>query len=71
MKALGDAELAQLAKATRAIALRGDQEARGLAHLYRTELRRRRGVVPYSDNRTIDLRPLDSRDGRVRKWALW
>ncbi|KQP23347.1 hypothetical protein [Pseudorhodoferax sp. Leaf267] len=68
---LSEVELERLAASWRAEALRGVREARGQAHLCEAELRRRRGAVPVRDHRTLDLRPLESRQSRPRWWAFW
>jgi hypothetical protein len=68
---LSDGELAGLAKALRAEALRGVREARAPAHLYESELRRRRGRTPPADAGALDLRPLDARTIRPHWWAFW
>lgn len=68
---LSDGELEGLAKSLRAEALRGVREARAPAHLYESELRRRRGSAPPRDAQALDLRPLEARTVRPHWWAFW
>lgn len=51
-------------------ALRGDRRARGIAHEYESELRRRTGA-PFTDYDALDLRPIELRLPRRRWWQLW
>jgi hypothetical protein len=68
LQGLEDAELEGLARRWRAEALRGDRAARGLAHLYEAELRRRKGpAAAAASNLALDLRPLGER-GRPPPW---
>ncbi|MNT62314.1 hypothetical protein D3C72_2000230 [compost metagenome] len=48
-------------------ALAGDLHARGIAHELETELRRRAGA-PFTNYDTLDLRPLEARTVRRRRW---
>lgn len=67
---LSDAELQVLAHHWRREALRGDRHARGRAHLYEVELRRRMGsVVSVSDS--LDSRPLALRSRPRPWWQFW
>ena len=68
---LSDGELEGLAKSLRAEALRGVREARAPAHLYESELRRRRGHAPPREPCALDLRPLEARTVRPHWWAFW
>lgn len=73
LEQLPDGELAELARMLRADALRGDRHARGQAHLYEVELRRRHGhaLAAPSVHGTLDLRPLAQRASPRTWWKLW
>lgn len=64
---LSDEELGHLASQWRRKALQGDLHARGIAHEYESEMRRRAGA-PFSNYDTLDLRPLESRTATPRRW---
>lgn len=51
-------------------ALHGDREARGVAHLLETELRRRSPVAAAASP-ALDMRPLWQRQPTRRWWKLW
>ncbi|WP_219209520.1 hypothetical protein [Variovorax boronicumulans] len=67
---LQDEELSQLATLWRSHALRGDLNARGIAHQLETELRRRNGA-PFPAFDTLDMRSLESRQRRPMQWRFW
>jgi hypothetical protein len=62
--------LAAQAAEWRRRALRGEQQARGIAHALERELRRRGSdiVMPRPE---LDTRPLDLRQPPQRWWKLW
>lgn len=71
---LSTVELQQLARSWREQALRGVKEARGQAHEYEAELRRRLGGRAAAAASELDLRPLDQRtQGEAQRpwWRLW
>lgn len=70
MQCLSDDEVQSLASHWRALALRGAREARGQAHVYETEWRRRRGALPSLDRERLDLRSLDERTAETVWWHL-
>lgn len=68
---LTDEELGVLASEWRMKALQGDLHARGIAHEYEREMRRRAGA-PLTNYDTLDLRPLELRAAtRRRWWRFW
>lgn len=73
LERLPDDELAALASAWRAEALRGNKRARGHAHLCEVELRRRQGHVLGMSHQldALDLRPLDRRGPPRPWWKFW
>ncbi|WP_440532366.1 hypothetical protein [Variovorax sp. YR566] len=64
---LPDEVLSTMATEWRRKALAGDLHARGIAHELETELRRRAGA-PITNYDTLDLRPLETRTLRRRRW---
>ncbi|MNR11525.1 hypothetical protein D3C85_1278270 [compost metagenome] len=64
---LTDEELGVLASEWRMKALQGDLHARGIAHEYEREMRRRAGA-PLTNYDTLDLRPLELRAATQRRW---
>lgn len=66
---LSTAELETLAKRFRGDALRGERDARGVAHEYESEIRRRTGVTA-TVAPNLDLRALSERQraSTVKKW---
>lgn len=64
---LSDEELGVLANEWRRKALQGDLHARGIAHEFETEMRRRAGPTS-TDYDTLDLRPLELRAATQRRW---
>jgi len=64
---LPDEVLSTMATEWRRKALAGDLHARGIAHELETELRRRAGA-PLTNYDTLDLRPLEARTARRRRW---
>lgn len=67
---LPDEELGAQAMEWRRRALQGELHARGIAHQLESELRRRAGVHhPGYD--TLDLRPLEHRQGKRPWWKPW
>ena len=72
LQQLPETELKALAHNWRAEALRGVREARGVAHAYEAELRRRFGTgLDAGANTTIDLRPLADRADPEPWWKFW
>ncbi|WP_398496226.1 hypothetical protein [Variovorax sp.] len=72
LQEIPDDKLAELARQRRSEALRGSKDARGTAHIYEAELRRR--GVGRSSNATeiaLDMRPLSARDESRPWWRLW
>jgi len=73
---LTDEELGALASEWRKKALQGELHARGIAHEFETEMRRRVGAPPTNYD-TLDLRPLDQRPLELRAavqrrwWRFW
>lgn len=71
---LQDQELMIQAHEWRARALRGDKQARGIAHALEREVRRR-FTAPSNDTvyDTLDLRPLEQRQDEARRpaWKFW
>ena len=67
---LTDEELGVLASEWRMKALQGDLHARGIAHEYEREMRRRAGA-PLTNYDTLDLRSLEMRTAKRRWWQLW
>lgn len=73
---LSDEELGALASQWRRKALQGELDARGIAHEFETEMRRRAGA-PFTNYDTLDLRPLDPRPLELRAatqrrwWRFW
>lgn len=67
---LPDEALSAMAAEWRRKALKGDLQARGIAHELETELRRRAGA-PFTNYDTLDLRPLETRSAPRRWWSLW
>ena len=67
---LTDEELGALASEWRKKALQGELHARGIAHEFETEMRRRAGA-PFTNYDTLDLRPLETRSAPRRWWSLW
>jgi hypothetical protein len=67
-----DDELADLARHWRSEALRGSRDARGTAHLYEVELRRRgRNNINEVTRVVLDMRPLSAREKARPWWCLW
>jgi hypothetical protein len=64
---LPDEVLSTMATEWRRKALAGDLHARGIAHELETELRRR-ASAPFTNYDTLDLRPLEARTARRRRW---
>lgn len=64
---LPDEVLSTMAIEWRRKALEGDIHACGIAHELETELRRRAGA-PLTNYDTLDLRPLEARTLRRRRW---
>lgn len=64
---LTDEELGALANEWRKKALQGELHARGIAHEFETELRRRAGA-PFTNYDTLDLRPLELSTGAGSSW---
>ena len=64
---LPDEVLSTMATEWRRKALAGDLHARGIAHELERELRRRAGA-PFTSYDTLDLRPLEARTVRRRRW---
>ena len=64
---LTDEELGALANEWRRKALQGELHARGIAHEFETELRRR-ASTPFTNYDTLDLRPLELRAATQRRW---
>ncbi|PWF24076.1 hypothetical protein [Corticimicrobacter populi] len=72
LQGIPDEELADLARHWRAEALRGSKDARGTAHLYEAELRRRgRNNSDEATQVVLDMRPLSAREESRRWWRLW
>jgi len=67
---LPDETLSAMAIGWRRKALEGDLHARGIAHEFETELRRRAGA-PFINYDTLDMRPLEMRGARSRWWRFW
>lgn len=67
---LPDEVLSAMAVEWRRKALKGDHQARGIAHELETELRRRAGALPTNYD-TLDLRPLETRTAPRRWWTFW
>ncbi|BEP71399.1 MULTISPECIES: hypothetical protein [unclassified Variovorax] len=68
---LTDEELGALASEWRKKALQGDLHARGIAHEFETEMRRRVGA-PSTNYDALDLRPLELRKAaQPRWWRFW
>ncbi len=67
---LSDDELLATARDWRHEALRGMRDARGWAHVYETEFRRRMGpAIP--SNVLLDTRPLEARSRSQPWWKFW
>ncbi|MFS2162569.1 hypothetical protein [Variovorax sp. Varisp62] len=64
---LSDEELEALASEWRKKALQGELHARGIAHEFETEMRRRAGAS-FTNYDTLDLRPLELRAATQRRW---
>jgi len=64
---LTDEELGALASDWRKKALQGDPRARGIAHEFEREVRRRTGA-PLANYDALDLRPLELRVAMQRRW---
>lgn len=64
---LSDEELGALANEWRKKALQGELHARGIAHEFEREMRRRAGA-PSTNYDTLDLRPLELRAATQRRW---
>lgn len=69
LEQLSDEQLLELARQWRREALRGDRNARGYAHVYEAEHRRRVGVTAVP-GRALDLRPLAVLPSKAR-WRFW
>ena len=69
LERLSDEELLDLARQWRREALRGDRNARGYAHVYEVEHRRRVGLAA-TPSRPLDLRPLAVLPSKPR-WRFW
>lgn len=67
---LPDAELGHQAAEWRKRALQGDLRARGIAHEFETELRRRTGALPPVFD-SLDMRSLESKAKRPSWWRFW
>lgn len=65
-----DDELGAKAAEWRKRALHGDLHARGIAHEFEAELRRRQGWHA-PDLEALDLRPLELRQHQRRWWKFW
>ncbi len=70
---LQDQELTASAREWRNRALRGEKDARGMAHALELELRRRSGPQPINENvQTLDTRPQAQRQQVPRRsWKFW
>lgn len=70
---LQDQELTASAREWRNRALRGEKDARGMAHALEQELRRRSGPHPINDNlESLDTRPQAQRQQPPRRsWKFW
>lgn len=67
---LPDEELGLTAAAWRKRALRGERQARGMAHELEAELRRRSGR-PSSASLTLEMRSLEIWLRRPPRWQFW
>lgn len=67
LQALSDEEVGAQALEWRRRALQGEWHARGMAHEFERELRRRAGA-PVSNYDSLDLRPLELRAAVQRRW---
>lgn len=67
---LSTEELSTMAAEWRRKALQGDLHARGIAHEFETEMRRRVDA-PVSNYDTLDLRPVGMRESRRSWWKFW
>ncbi|WP_114471926.1 hypothetical protein [Pseudorhodoferax soli] len=69
---IATAELEQLAREWRERALRGLREARGYAHEYEAEMRRRKGrTAGLATASGLDLRPIEERERSAAARAWW
>ncbi|WP_291554452.1 hypothetical protein [Comamonas sp. SCN 65-56] len=72
LQGIPDDELADLARRWRGEALRGSKDARGTAHLYEVELRRRgRSSSNEATQVVLDMRPLSARGESRPWWRPW
>ncbi len=72
LQEIPDDELADLARHWRIEALRGSKDARGTAHLYEAELRRRgKSNSNEATQVVLDMRPLSAREESRPWWRLW
>ncbi|MDR6524357.1 hypothetical protein J2789_007068 [Variovorax paradoxus] len=67
LQTLSDEELGAQALEWRRRALQGEWHARGIAHEFESEMRRRTGA-PTSNYDSLDLRPLELRAAAQRRW---
>jgi hypothetical protein len=69
---LDEASLAAHAAEWRRRALRGEKQARGIAHALETEMRRRTGdsIIP-TQGADLDTRPLALRQVKRPWWKFW
>ena len=67
LQTLSDEELGAQAFEWRRRALQGEWHARGIAHEFESEMRRRTGA-PTSNYDSLDLRPLELRAAAQRRW---
>lgn len=69
---LDETSLAAHAAEWRRRALRGEKQARGIAHALEAEMRRRFGdSIPPSQSADLDTRPLALRQPPRRWWKFW